>query len=206
VNEEYFRPSPEKPSQQQLTWVEWFEKYLGVQRYVSFSLENSTTWNQFAEYLRNKRPEKFLGALLIHYQHDPEPDSDFIKCVQNTEILCRGKQLVSMREAYFPTQELKGLVEQYVEPGALFPWLWLDEEATYDAIPPEWKGMLTKYGIGFAEDVEFALTMLQCSMGALPADADIAPSSRDRLFRLYDHIQSQYRAAENKLAARDKIR
>lgn len=206
MNEEYFRSSPEKPSHQQLTWVEWFEEYLGVQTYVSFSLENSKTWHNFAEYLRNKRPEKFLGALLVHYQHDPEPDGDFIQCVQNTELLCRGKHLVSMREAYFPTQELKGLVEQYVEPGAFFPWLWLDEEATYDAIPPQWREMLTKYGIGFAGNVDFALTMLQCSMGALPADADIAPSSRDRLFRLYDHIQSQYRAAENKLAARDKIR
>lgn len=207
VNGEYFGTNPKTTSQQQLTWVEWFYEYLYVEIHFSFSSNNSTSWEDAAEYLRNERPEKFLGALRIHYQHHPEPDNDFIQCVQNTEVLCRGNHRISMREAYFPTQMLERLVEQYVEPGVVFPWLWLDEEATYDAIPPGWTEMLTKYGVGSAEDVDFALNMLQYSVDALPADADIAPSSRTRLFGLYDHIQTRYRAAgNNRMAVRDKIR
>ncbi|ROV88550.1 hypothetical protein VMCG_10385 [Cytospora schulzeri] len=210
LTRDYFESSPVQPIYQGLTWMEWFYVNLMVESYVYFTPDNSASWTGAAEYLRTERPEKFLGALRVHYQHNRyrESTDDFIQSVQHTDVLCRGNHRVSLRGAYFPTQILEKLVGQYVEPGAFFPWLWLDTKDTYEYVPSDWKEMLTEYGVGLAEGVDFALHMLQYSLDALqvPADGDISPSSRTRLFALYDHIQSTYRAAEDRNAARHKIR
>ena len=198
---EYFSSGPESPMHQGLTWVRWFHDHLHLPDYVVFEVENPMTWGGAAEYLRNNRPEKFLGALRLHHQHNPHPSEDFIQCVQHTDVLCRGNRLVPLQEAYFPTQSIERLVGRYVEPDAFFPWLWLDIGITQD-----WMGMMKAYDVGFAEDVVLALHMLEYSLDALPTDTNITSSSRDRLFRLYNHIQAKYWEAEDRPAAKDRIR
>ncbi|KAK7736974.1 hypothetical protein SLS53_006729 [Cytospora paraplurivora] len=112
VDEEYFWSSPEKPSEQGLTWVQWFYDRLHVRKYVKFSPRDSTAWQGAAEYLREQRPEKFLGALRIHHQHNGHPTDQFIQCVQHTDVLCRGNRRVALKESYYPTQTLVKLVKQ----------------------------------------------------------------------------------------------
>lgn len=206
MNVEYFNSIPERPPEQELTWREWFTHHLDVENHVRFFIKDSTSWYNEPEYLRSKRPDKFLGALRIHHQHHPEPSDDFIECVKQTEVLCRSNRLVPLEKAYFKTQALEELVEKHVEPNAFFPWLWLDSEITYDAIPLEWKGMLTAYGVGWAGHVNFALHMLQYSLNALQASMSISYPSITRLFGLYNHIQARYREEGSTLDARTKIR
>lgn len=128
--------------------------------------------------------------------------------MSETQVLCRGNDFASMEEAYFPIQRLEDLVQQYIEPDAFFPFLWLDEEATYDAIPPDWKDMLTAYGIGSAKDLDFALEMLHCSLNVFSDGVKpFSHSSKIRLFGLYQHIQARYReAGAQKPTERDKLR
>lgn len=206
VDEEYFESIPRKPDQQQLTWVEWFHEHLDVKKYVSFTPRNSESWKLGGGYLQKEKPEKIIGALRIHYQHNPETTEEFVQCVQQTDVACRGGWIFPMREAYFAIQRLEGLVAEYVEPDAIFPWLWLEEEAVYDAIPPDWKNMFTRYGIGSVEDLDFALGMLRHSLKSAKGKKRFTRSSRTRLFGLYLHIQSKYREAENKPAAEKKLR
>ncbi|KUI64845.1 hypothetical protein VM1G_00101 [Cytospora mali] len=163
VHEEYFITSPENPPDQELTWLQWFHRHLAVEKYFSFPRNKSGSWIFGAEYLQRERPEEFLAALLRHYQHNPEPGPEFIKCVQNTKVLCRGNYYILLKEAYFPTRKLENAVQQYVEPNAFFPWLWLDTNTTYDYIPTDWKAKLTTYHIPSTEDMKFALAMLQYS-------------------------------------------
>ncbi|ROW15002.1 hypothetical protein VPNG_03421 [Cytospora leucostoma] len=210
LNEEYLRSSPEKPSHQSLTWVQWFQEWLEVYDYAVLDVVlhgNSTLWGDAAEYLREERPEKFLGALRIHHQHHQGPTDEFIQCVQHTNVLCRGNRRVALKETYFPIQTLERLVKQYVEPDAFFPWLWLETEIEFDSIPDLWRGMLRSYNIGSAaDDVDFALQMLRYSLDAMRDKTNIDSSSRNRLIALYNHIQARYREAEDKVASMETIR
>ncbi|KAK2776158.1 INO80 chromatin remodeling complex protein [Colletotrichum kahawae] len=92
-----------------------------------------------------------------------------------------------------------------VEPGAFFPWLWLDAQDTHEIPPPDWQRLLGDLGVDLpASGVDFALAMLQSSLDS--SSIAITLESVTRLFRLYSHIQMQYASSQDRVAARKKIR
>ncbi|KAI0136379.1 ino80 chromatin remodeling complex protein [Xylariales sp. AK1849] len=202
VNEEYFRNSPATPQGQKLTWHEWFCSKLDVEEIVKFA---GKTLGPAVKYLQENRPEKFLGCLRLGVCGSKNLSSDLIGCLLETKVLCRGNRRFSLKDTYFPTKELEKRVERFVEHGAFFPWLWLDAEITSDAISSGWRCLLTKLGVGSpSTDLDFALDMLSYSLDAFPST--INPTSRDRLFSLYDHIQAKFREDEDQVKAREKTR
>ncbi|KFY91247.1 hypothetical protein V500_04776 [Pseudogymnoascus sp. VKM F-4518 (FW-2643)] len=206
VSEEYFTGSPATPPEQKVTWLEWFYVKLDVTRYVPIgSSESSKLLTGFAIYLQEHRPEKFLGALRISYQQTRNLSPDLIEHLRLTEVLCRGNQQVLLKDAYFLTEKLERRIERFVELGTFFPWLWLDTETTYDAIPSGWKDLLDLlWPRSPSTDLNIALDMLKYFLNDFPSNA---PSqSRERLFDLYHYIESKYREHENRIEAGKKIR
>lgn len=187
MNDEYFLHPPETPQNQALTWTEWFHSHLYIRKYVYLG---KTGFSDAAKYLQNYRPERFLGALRIHYLHNRNLSPEFIKNVQNTEFLCRGAQKVFLKDAYVPIERLEVRVARFVEHDAFFPWLWLDTENLHDIIPEEWDRLLRVLKGGkLVDDVEFALDMLRHSVHFLQTSNTSATDSK--LFDLYSHIQIQ---------------
>lgn len=201
ANPEYFKDEIDTPQGQKLTWVEWFYDQLELEK--DLDIFCGAELSDVELYLQKHRPEKFLGCLCRHAGY-LSPGSDLVKILWETEVLCRGGRQFRLNATYFPTQYLEKRVERFVEPGALFPWLWLDLESTPDSIPTEWKSLLTVLGCGIpATDLDFALDMLNYSLDALSDNVSL--SSRSRLFGLYEHIQTKFRESENRGLARVKI-
>ncbi|KAK2855643.1 hypothetical protein FQN49_004989 [Arthroderma sp. PD_2] len=200
VNEEYFVDGPSTSYTQKLTWLEWFYKKLGVDRYISLGQYDGLTPE--GKYLQKHRPEKFLGALHAWYTISGKISEECVRKLKETYVLCRGNRLVVLRYAYFPTIELERLVERYVEPHVFFPWLWLDEEIDYQS--PAWNRLLAKLGMTLVNDVDLALSMLGHSIDYFP----LTDSSRARasLFNLYHYIQEKYQESSDKLEAQEQIR
>jgi hypothetical protein len=199
VNEGYFDNAPATPQQQTLAWSEWFYDRLGVKKYVSFE------HGEVENYLREHRPEKFLGGVRRWFQHSGIISPAQVDRIQRTEVLCRSNRRVLLKNTYFPTTVLEKRVERFVEQSAFFPWLWLDVETTYGAIPSEWRSLLTTLDAGFpSTDLDFALDMLKCSISALTSP--ITSTSKARLFELYHHIQGVFREEDDRSRAREKIR
>lgn len=186
----YFQDSPETPKRQTLTWVEWFHSYLDIKKYVHFGLSGLS---EAAKYLQEHRPERFLGALQIHYQNNPNLSREFVECLQNTEVLCRGGQKIALKDTYFPTKKLENFVKSYTENGTFFPWIWTEDEIAYDTVPANWDELLRKLGVGLSlNDLEFAFSVLRYSVRSLKGD--FSPASRNKLFDLYIWIHFQARA------------
>jgi hypothetical protein len=199
VNEGYFKNAPATPQQQTLAWSEWFYDRLGVKKYVCFE------HGEVENYLREHRPEKFLGGLHRWFQHSGVISPTHVDRLQKTEILCRSNRRVLLKNTYFPTKVLERRVGRFVEQNAFFPWLWLDVETTYDAIPSDWGSLLKTLDAGFpSTDLDFALDMLKCSISALTSP--ITSTSRARLFELYHHLQNVSREEDDRSKAREKIR
>lgn len=190
VNDEYFLDPPQTSQNQTLTWVEWFHGHLKIPKYVYFG---DTYLYSAAEYLQKHRPERFLGALRIHYLHNRHLSPEFIANVQNTTILCQGDQQVCLKDAYVPTTRLKVLVARFVEDDAVFPWLWIDTDNFDDTIPEDWDTLLRILNGGkLVDDLTFALDVLKYSVRNLQSGC--TPASESKLFDLYGYIQSQYSA------------
>jgi hypothetical protein len=201
ANQEYFKDEIDTPQGQKLTWVEWFYDQLELEK--DLDIFCGAELSDVELYLQKHRPEKFLGCLCRHAGY-LSPGSDLGKILWETEVLCRGGRQFKLNATYFPTQDLEKRVERFVEPGASFPWLWLDLESTPDGIPTEWKSLLTVLGCGIpATGLDFALDMLNYSLDAL--SDNISLSSRSRLFGLYEHIQTKFRESENRQEAQQKI-
>lgn len=187
MNEEYFLHPPDTPQNQALTWNEWFHSHLYIRKYVYFG---GTGLSYAAKYLQNYRPERFLGALRIHYLHNRDLSPEFIQEIQNTKFLCRGGQKMFLKDVYVPTERLEDRVARFVEHDAFFPWLWLDIENLHDIIPKEWDRLLRVLKGGkLVDDVEFALDMLRHSVHFLQTSN--TPATDSKLFDLYGHIQIQ---------------
>ncbi|KAH8901208.1 hypothetical protein GQ53DRAFT_707485 [Thozetella sp. PMI_491] len=202
VNEEYFRNSPQTPSTQRLTWRKWFYKELDIYDIVKF--EDEWLWGG-AEYLQEYRPEKFIECLRIWFEKHEYFEEKLVEVLRETKVLCRGNRMILLKNVYFPVQELESRVARFVEPGAFFPWLWLDVEACYDAVPPEWKGLLAELKFGSPPtDLDFALDMLKYSLDTFPDT--VTSTNRSRLFCLYEHIYNKYREGILQTEARKKIR
>lgn len=202
MNEEYFSESPRNPSGQSLTWVEWFHTHLRIPKYVHLG---DTHLSDAAKYLQEHRPDRFLGALRIHHHHNRHLSPEFIACVRETVILCRNNKSYLLRGTYFPTKRLENLVERFVRHGAFFPWLWLDNETSYDSIPEYWDRFLREVDIGIPlDDLDFALVMLSHTVCAMRSDVTL--ESRSMLFCLYSYIQAQYRVEGGSIKAKDDIR
>ena len=198
VNRAYFEDVPTKPPGQRLGWREWFYEALAVTKHLWIT-------DKSAQYLQEYRPEKFLKALQMHPKNNKRNLSD--SCIQvfkEAEILCRGNRRYRLKDAYLPTKDLERRVEQFVEPGAYFPWLWLDAEATPDAVPAELKDLLMRSNVPVPiPDLDFALAMLKFSVEGFPDEP--TRESQERLFRLYEHIQGKYREHADKNSAGKKI-
>lgn len=202
VNESYFMDGPVTTQDHELTWLEWFYSKLSVDRWVDLG---DDTLGGAGRYLQEHRPEKFLGALRVWYKDSGRLSTNFINCLRETEVLCRGNRRVSLKDAYFPVQRLEILVKRCVEQDAFFPWLWLDSETTSDAIPSEWKDLLTQLDVGSpSTDLDFALDMVKYSIDAFPDPT--TSTSEAKLFHLYDFILAKYREDEDRSGARRKIR
>lgn len=190
MHDAYFLDPPDTPTSQKLTWVEWFYTYLGIREYVycgQFYLSKA------AKYLQEHRPERFLGALRIHCHHNPDLNPDFVADVGIANVLCRGGQMMPLKDTYFPLKRLESLVERFMEHGTFFPWLWTGNMTSYDAKSEFWDRFLRKLGVGIPlNDLEFALHMLRYSVRYL--QSDFSPTSRNKLFNLYSYIHSQHQA------------
>lgn len=198
VNDAYFEASPTQPDHQPLAWREWFRERLGVKN--CFHLGDKGAEGR--EYLRKHRPEKFLGALHRYYEEVGGVgfDRDFFVSLAETEVLCRDGTFWTMKDAYFPTVELEKRVKRFLEPGAFFPWLWIDDpELPYETIPSGWKGMLSRVQSELhSTDVDFALNMLRHAAKSLPSTPTAA--SQARLLSLYEHIYTKYCDSEDEIA------
>lgn len=198
---EYFLDPPQTPPDQVLTWVQWFHDHLEIEDHVNLG---HTCLSNAAEYLQEYRPERFLGALRIHYLHNRRLSPVFIACVQQTEVLCRGDQRVCFKDAYVPVERLEALVSRFVERDAFFPWLWLDMENFHDTVPEDWDRLLRVLNGGkLVNDLTFALDMLIYSVRSLPNRSTHA--SESKLFDLYGHIQLQYLSAGQRKEDKDRI-
>lgn len=201
MNEGYFLDSPQTPPNQALTWIKWFHHHLDVEGYVVLE---TTGLSVAAKYLQKERPERFLGALRMHYLHNRPFSSEFIAIVQNTKILCQGYQQVCLKDAYVPIERLKTLVTRFVEDGASFPWLWLDTDNFPDTTPEDWDRLVRVLNGGkLVDDLEFALDMLRYSVRILQRGC--TPASESKLFNLYCHIQYQYLAGSRDNEAKSRI-
>ena len=161
---------------------------LGVEEIIRFDDDGL---NEAARYLQRHRPDKFLGCLRIWTEHGHDFSEELIEELHEEGVLCRGNRSVPLENVYFPVPTLESRVARFVEPGAFFPWLWLDTEA----IPSVWEGLLTKLKFGSpSTDLEFALDMLNYTLDAFPDT--ITSTHRTRLFDLYDYIHIKY--SENK--------
>lgn len=190
MHDAYFQDSPETPNRQTLTWVEWFHSYLGVKKYVHFGLSELS---KAAKYLQEHRPERFLGALQIHYHNNPNLSPKLVECLQKTKVLCRGGQKIPLKDTYFPTEKLESFVKSYTENGTFFPWLWTEDETSDDAIPENCEKLLRKLGVGLSlNDLELAFSVLRYSVRSL--ESDFSPAKTERLFSLYIYIDFQDRA------------
>lgn len=201
VNEGYFQDPPQTPSDQELTWTEWFDRRLGVEDYVFLG-----DWkiSDAGIYLQQHRPERFLGALRIHHHHNPRPLPQFIAWVQEIPVLCQGNRQVRLKNTYFPTKRLENLVESFVEREAFFPWLWIDPQIPHYALSTSWDTFLSDCNGGVPlDDLEFALDMLKYSAPALKSDC--SPESESKLCDLYIYIHSQYSGKRDD-QRRDRIR
>ncbi len=204
VHKDYFTDGPSRPPGQELMWSEWFIEKLSLDIHVT--LEGYRTIHEEGIYLQQHRPERFLGALRLDYEHSLSPPfADYIDLLRGTEVLCRGNRKVTLKDTYFPIVELEKRVDRFVESGAFFPWLYLDDADTHDVIQPKWKEFLTLLGVGSPlTDLDFALDMLRYSLEAFPGT--VTSSSRAKLFELYNYIQAKYREAEDRSLALQKIR
>lgn len=190
VSDKYFEDIPSKASENQVPWKEWFHRKLHVERTVSFDHVPKGSLHPSAVYLQKHRPEKFLGALRVWADRNPDISSDFVSSLRNTKVLCRGNRKVQLKATYCLTRELEQRVKLFVQPEAFFPWLWMDEHSTPDAIPNAWLSFLTKLDVRYpSSDVHFALDMLRYSLSAFPDP--VPDTSRQQLFRLYNHIQAK---------------
>lgn len=145
ANREYFRYMPQTPVAQTLSWLEWLRERIGVANHLHFSAKDGQL-NESPRYVQRHRPEKFLGSLLICHSSCRELSPELSACLSKTEVLCRDDRKVLFKDTYFPTKRLTQLVDSLVEPGAFFPWLWLDAQDAHETPPPDWQRLLGDLG------------------------------------------------------------
>ena len=139
--------------------------------------------------LQQYRPERFLSTLHIWYENrngtSTESSNALVDCLRSTTVLCRGNRRIAFDAVCVPTNELKRRVKLLVEPGAFFPWLWVDIGHNAASDLSDWLGLFVAKP---ATDLHFALLVLSYTRRAFP---DIAtPASRKTLPRLHRQTQS----------------
>jgi hypothetical protein len=201
LDKRYFEDSPQTPEGQPLSWIQWFHKHLNIPKYVHFG---DTCLSEAAQYLREHRPERFLGALYNHSRHNRHFSPEFIACVGETEVLCRGNKMHKLSGTYFPTKRLESILERFVKHDAFFPWISLGEER-YETIPEDTRKFLQKIQAGIPKhDLGFGIDILLHTVASRPWGD--TPESRNRLCSLYSFIQAQYRVEGGSAEAKDLIR
>lgn len=207
VHEGYFIDPPADGPEPRGTWLEWFHDKLGVRSSVPFCDGEDRFLHPAAEYLQKYRPEKFLGALRVWNGLRPSIPYEVITHLRDTEVLCLGNRKVLLDEAYFLTKDLEKRAKAFVPDDAFFPWLWIGTDATPDAMPDDWKQLLTRLNAGFvSSDLEFALDMLAYSCDAF--SKSVTREAVHQLFQLYEHIHTKFREEEkaDQPEAKEKIR
>jgi hypothetical protein len=198
VHQEYFRNPP--ADTEGTTWVDWFYDKLDVERYVKLEITPKAR-----DYIQRYRPEKFLGALEVAYQHNTRLTPQYIESVRDAVVLCRGNHKLPLKETLFPTTELMKRTEKFLGQGVFFPWLQLEFENDSSSIPPRWKSLLDTLRVSISHsDVAFALNMLKWLLEAFPSEVTISDATQ--LFELYDHIQERYWASESRTDEQQRIR
>ncbi|KAF5497161.1 hypothetical protein CGCS363_v008052 [Colletotrichum siamense] len=213
VNREYFEDEPSAPKGQKGSWRAWFSERLGVRAYIDIQMISSLFSSVIhlsdeSRYIQLSRPDKFMACVVQWYNHSPslQLKEGEIRCLQSSTAMCRGgKRMVPLRETYFPTQRLTERVARFIGPDAFFPWLWLENQEVFEAIPPEWKTLLSKLSVGQpVNDLGFSLVILNRFIDAYADSMDATRISR--LFELYQHIHIQYQESDNRVAAAEIIR
>ncbi|KAL1863985.1 hypothetical protein Daus18300_007950 [Diaporthe australafricana] len=198
INKAYFQDCPSTPKDEAHSWVDWFLQELGAKRFVD-------GWYGI-KYVQKHRPEKFMDCLRISYQLRGYVWASDKKTIREMEVLCRGNHRVPLTDAYFPIKRLEELVDRFIEPGAFFPWIWLDTNIEHDGVPPEWKGLLNHLDIGSPPtDLDFLLAILKHSFDTM-SGSDITSASRKKLFDLYEHIQLKYWGSTDQAQSQQKIK
>lgn len=201
LNDQYFMHAPQSSQYQPLSWVQWFHRHLKIPKYVYLGNSNLS---DAAKYLEQHRPERFLGALRIHHLHNRPLSPEFIACVRDASVMCRGNQTYKLSGTYFPTKRLESLVGRFVKHGAFFPWLWLEGQNSYDTVPEHWDRILRPLEVGIPKnDFHFGVAMLLHTVPAMVINS--TPESKRMLFSLYCFIQAQYRVEGGSNEAKELI-
>lgn len=209
----YLQDAPDEP-ERAAKWPEWLYDKLHVNRILSFEgmARGQDALSEEAEYLKEYRPEKFLGALHVWFENNKRTmKPELVEILRSTEFLTRGENMVPLEETYFPTEELESRVERYVEPGADFPWLWLGPDtSTGRSASRKWKALIDVLAIGNQlSDLEFSLDMLRVSLTSLQDEHGPLSLSREaleRLLELYQHVWSMFQEHKDREAGEAMIR
>ncbi|KAJ5721350.1 uncharacterized protein N7483_009284 [Penicillium malachiteum] len=212
VHPKYLEETPEKPSPDHPSWIEWFKETFGVSERLSLIARDGHSLSPTWYYLAKHQPQKLLGYLKQAWKFEGAQIicSESLKLLlQKTDVSRLSNCIVKLPrqcrldEAYLP---LPNLVEQsrvFLGKNDAFPFLHLKGMSSEEQIKTNWFFLHSELGVKKDDDIEFLLDILKWLK--ISNSNFLMNKHVQRVFDLYSAIFTKYSGSRDKMQLRERI-
>lgn len=197
ISPKYFEGPPEKPSNMDLTWIEWMYEYLGVRRHVRLFDRRTKSLSAESQYIAEFHPQKFLGFLRHLWPVEGElviAETNVLWKLSQTKVLCMSGDKTRLSKSYLPLPELQNVRRRFME-GEDFPFIQLPVSTDDIDVLSQWSFLTNHLGVGFKDDLKFRLRLVRCIRES--TEDPLTTQMAIRLADLYLYIEASCMESQN---------
>ncbi|KAI0112046.1 hypothetical protein GGR51DRAFT_53809 [Nemania sp. FL0031] len=210
IHDAYLKEAPSRPPGETLSWVDWLCQYLGIRRNLRL-----TYWDKKERCMRlspeiiwmsDVRPERVVGALQTSWASHEKiftENSFLVDRMKKLMVLDKHGEIVELGDTYLPLPELEESYSRFAE-GEKFPFLQLHEPIALGTYLEKWGFLVTALQIGYREDLQFYLRVLEIISRA--GHIGIPTKRPERFLDLYRTIQGSCETSYNRSREWDIVR
>ncbi|KAJ5297272.1 uncharacterized protein N7443_008165 [Penicillium atrosanguineum] len=191
----YLENIPTRPHSNHPSWRVWLNASLGIRERLSLVSSDGDSLSDIWAYVAEFRPGKLLGLLEYLWRSQRSGVSqigDLITEIQSTNAtrLCNMDLPEDCRldETYLPLSNLKALCQRFMEEAEPFPFLYLEEGLSDQALYSKWTFLHKDFLVGKDDDMDFLLNVLYWIQSANPNESSL--TSYERLRQGHHQVSS----------------
>ncbi|EWG44972.1 hypothetical protein FVEG_05926 [Fusarium verticillioides 7600] len=201
--------TPDKPSLLHPSWETWLCDSIGVRERLRLVSRDKRGLSDVFLYVFEHQPEKFLGLFEHLWLHE-KPGFVTSRALRwkiedlPAQKLCGVDYSIKLKEAWLPLNDLRHLVDRYMEYPKQFPFLKLEESETAEQIGSKWHFLSDYFSVSKDDSMDFLLQVLHYIQKSCPKRP--SESQTRKVFDLYIAIYARLTVASDGPEARLKIK
>lgn len=213
VDDVYLNDTPDRPSEQSLTWSKWLCQCLNLRTNIRLVNKLGDCLSDACLYVAKHRPQKFLSLLHAEWPTQRQSilgNAKVLQELRSIKVLCQDGHYQALAETYMPTESYKADAARFLGDNDIFPWLYLEESSNHLSNLQKWHTIAEDLefgfcGTGYRTDVDFGLDILKSVAhdGSLVSED---PSLPERVYGLYLFLDAKVGASRIKNTETAKVR